>query len=209
MFGRGKNKPKKQENENLSGSDKRAREKIAKRILGKDSGRRVFGFACDPDIHTQIKILAGELQVPMFALSEHLLQLSIGMISKAQENPEEREELRSHLVKIHVDKRTVEKFNWYDEELAKALNEKRLIQFEIARTVRQIVVDFARKGMNTRFMPWYLDYGYACYAASVNGRPLPKPSEARFRTKPEAYANHPVKDEEDRSSGGSREQSGQ
>jgi hypothetical protein len=192
MLGIGKNKRKRQEDGNLNGGDLRAREKIAKRILGKDSGRKVFGFACSPDIHAQIKMLAGELQVPMFALSEHLFQLSIGVISRAKENAEEREELRRHLVEIHVDQRTIEKFAWYDEELGKELNEKRFVQFEIDRAVRQIVVNFARKGMKPKYMAGYLDYGFACYAAAVNSRPFPTPSQASFLRKSQSPNYQPA-----------------
>lgn len=154
----------------------RAQEKIAKKILGRDTGRHVFGFACSPDIHADIKMLAGELQIPIFALAEHCLQLAIGSINKANENAEERELLRKHLIEYHVDQRTIEKFNWYDEGLAKELNEERLERFEIDRVVHQLVIDFVRKGMNPRYMAYYLDYGYRCFMAFVNNRPFPKPT---------------------------------
>jgi hypothetical protein len=174
-IGRGKGKGK-DDKHSTSGKRGQARsnERLAKKILGKDTGRRVFGFACSPDTHVQMKMLAGELQIPIFALAEHSLQLLAVLIAKAIENNEERDQLRRHLIEAHVNERTIEKINWYDEEMAKELNEERLRRFEIERTVRQIVVDFARKGMKPKDMPLYLEYGYRCFVAVVNGRPVPR-----------------------------------
>jgi hypothetical protein len=179
MFGKGRRKTRTKDVEQgrngggVRGPGRR-NERLAKRILGKDSGRRVFGFACSPDIHAQMKLLAGELQVPVFALAEHCLQLSVGLVAKAKENPEERELLRKHLVEVHVEARTIEKFNFYDEQLAKDLNEQRLWRFDVESAVRQIVIDFTRKGLKPRDIGWYIDYGYRCFAAVLRGRPVPK-----------------------------------
>jgi hypothetical protein len=167
----------------------RAQEKIAKKILGKDTGRHVFGFACSPDIHAKMKMLASELQVPIFALGEHCLQLSTGLIDKAKENAEERETLRRHLIEHHVEQRTIEKFNWYDEELAKEMREDLLSRFEIDRVVHQLVVNFVRKGMNPKYMAYYLDYGYRCFVAFINGWPMPKPQKGRFSSRPQSPDN--------------------
>jgi hypothetical protein len=171
-------------------------EKLAKRVLGKDTGRHTFGFMCSPDIHARIKMLAGELQVPIFALAEHLLQLSVGQVARAKENPEERELLCRHLVGVHVEARTIEKFNWYDEELAKSLNDERLQRFAIEDAVRRIVVDFARKGMDPRDMPWYIDFGIRCHAAAINGRPWPQDltAQARSRSRSPSAGNRPAGD---------------
>jgi hypothetical protein len=201
-IGKGKNKEKDIKHTGGTGGGRgqgRSNEKIAKRILGKDTGRRVFGFACSPDIHAKMKMLAGELQVPIFALAEHCLQLSAGSVTSAKENPEERELLHRHLIEIHINQRTIEKFSWYDEELAKELNEERLRRFEIERTVRQIVVDFARRGMKPKDMPLYLDYGYRCFTAAVNDRPVPRaPAPMPWsRKKSQAPDNQPAEDSGD------------
>jgi len=180
MFGIGKRKKVESDNRNDrstgAGGLGRAQQKAAKRVLGKDTGRRVFGFACSPDIHARIKMLAGELQVPIFALAEHLVQLSAAQVTKALENSEEMDLLRRHLIEIHVDARTVEKFNWYDEELAKDLNEQRLAKLEIDAEVRRIVARFVRGGMRPQDIPFYLDYGYRCYWAVSRNQPIPRPS---------------------------------
>ena len=119
MFRIGKSKSKEKDNTRANQTTDRGRgptraqEKIAKKILGKDTGRRVFGFACSADIQAKIKMLSGELQIPIFALGEHCLQLGTSSITKAVQNAEERDSLRKHLIERHVDLRTIEKFNWY------------------------------------------------------------------------------------------------
>jgi hypothetical protein len=86
-----------------------ANARLVKKILKKDPGRRIFGFACSPDIPARLKLLASQLHIPLFALCEHCLQLSAEQIAKMAENPEEREILRMHIIGVHVDARTVEK----------------------------------------------------------------------------------------------------
>jgi hypothetical protein len=182
-------------------------EKLAKRVLGRDSGRHTFGFSCSPDIHARIKILAGELHVPMFALTEHLLQLAVWLITRAKENPEEMEQLRRHLVQIHVEARTIEKLNFYDEQLAKDLDEQRLRRFAIESTVRQIVEDFTNKGMNPKDIPSYIDYGYRCFVAVDSGRPVPKdlPPWAGWRRRSSTSGNRPTGAKKEETSGSSKE----
>jgi len=152
----------------------RAQEKIAKRILGKDTGRHVFGFPCSKELHAEIKVKAGELQIPIFALAEHCLELGIDTISDI-DDPEERDLLHKHLIEHHVNQRTLEKINWFDEELVKDMNVERLRQFEIERIARKLVKDFIKKGMNPKHIPYYLNFGYNCFYAYVRGWPMPKP----------------------------------
>lgn len=152
----------------------KANERMVKKILRKDSGRRVFGFPCSPDIPAQLRMLAGELQVPIYALAEHALQLSVGLIAKMKENPEENEQLKRHIIEIHVDARTVEKISAYDQDMADRLNEERLRRFSIDRTVRQIVVNFVRRGLKPEEIPELIDYGMRCRVAIGLGKPIPK-----------------------------------
>jgi hypothetical protein len=101
-----------------------AKVKIASKILRKGSGRRVFGFPCGPDIPARIKILAGQLNIPIYALAEHMLQLSAGLIARLVDSPEEREHLRQHIIENHVEVRVAEKIAEDDEEMAKILKQK-------------------------------------------------------------------------------------
>ena len=148
--------------------------RIVKKILGKDTGRRVFGFACSPDIQAQLKLLAGQLQVPIFALVEHALQLSAGLIRKMAENAEESVILRRHLIESHIDARTLEKISVYDQDMAARLDEERIRRFEIDKAVRQIVVNFIRAGLTPNEIPWLIDYGMRCRVAVAQGKPIPK-----------------------------------
>jgi hypothetical protein len=165
MFGFGKDKKKENNAANL---------KLAKKLLKKDSGRRVFGFPCSSAIPAQVKILAGKLNVPIFALAEHELDLANGQIAKIVEQPEECEQLIRHIKESHIDIRTIEKISRYDQEIADRLDGERLKRFEEERAVRQIVINFTRNGLKPRELSWLIDYGMRCRIAVASGFPLPK-----------------------------------
>lgn len=148
--------------------------RLVKKILKKDSGRRVFGFPCSPDISTRLKLLAGKLQVPNYALCEHALQLSAGLITKMGENSEETALLRKHIIEVHVEARTVEKISVYDQEMAQRLDAERIRRLEIDRAVHQIVVNFIRHGLKPQEIPWLVDYGMRCRIAIARDEPVPK-----------------------------------
>jgi len=158
----------KQENSNPSNA------RLVKKILKKDPGRRVFGFGCSPDIQAQLKMLAGQLQVPIYALGEHALQLSAGLIAKMAENSEESALLRKHIIEIHVEARTVEKISVYDQDMAERLDAERIRRLEIDKAVHQIVVNFIRAGLKPREIPWLINYGMRCRVAVAQGKPIPK-----------------------------------
>jgi hypothetical protein len=165
MFGFRKSKPRKKNKANA---------KLAKKLMGKGAGRRIFGFPCSPDIQSQIEILAGQLNVPIYGLVEHMLQLSAGLIGRMVENPEERELLRKHLTETHVEARTVEKITKYDQEMAERLDEERMRRFEVDKAVGQIVMTFVRSGLKPKELPWLIDYGLRCRLAVARGYPIPR-----------------------------------
>ena len=165
MFG---NKKDKQEERN------KANARLVKKIIGKDSGRRTFGFPCSPDIKARFKMLAGQLHVPIYALGEHALQLSAELIAKISEAPKECELLRQHIIDVHVGRRTIEKISRYDEETADLLDEERHRRFQIEKAVRQIVVGFVRSGLKPQEIRWLIDYGMRCRIAVARGRPVPR-----------------------------------
>jgi hypothetical protein len=125
------------------------------KILRKDSGRRVFGFPGSPDIPAKIKILAGKLNDPIYALAEHMLQFSAGLIAQISENPEENALLRTHLSEIHVGARAVEKIGQYDEDMGKRLEMERRRHFEEDKEARQIVY-LIRNGLKPNQIIWLL-----------------------------------------------------
>jgi hypothetical protein len=151
-----------------------ANARLVKKILGKDPGRRVFGFECSPDIQAQIRVLAGKLQVPIYALVEHALQLSAGLIAKMEENSEESALLRKHIIEIHVEARTIEKISAYDQDMAQRLNEERIRRLEMEKAARQIVMNFIRAGLKPKDISWCIDYGMRCRVAVTQGKPIPK-----------------------------------
>jgi hypothetical protein len=158
----------KQKEENVSNI------KLAKKLLGKDSGRKIFGFPCSPGIPAQLKLLAGTLNVPIYALAEHALQLTAEQIARASQNPEERELLRKHLAEIHVDTRTLEKIAEYDADLADELDKVRHRRLEIDKAVYDIVIKYARRGLEPKDIVEAIDLGFECMRAKVWGKPMPK-----------------------------------
>ena len=165
MFRIGKGKQKKKD---------ASRIKLAKKILGKVSGRRVFGFLCRPAIRAKLNVLAHQLNVPIFALAEHELELANEVIERIAEHPEDREELTRHLEESHVDIRTIEKISRYAPEMADKMVQELRRHFEIDRAVRQIVLRFIRVGVKPSDIAWAIDYGLRCRIAVATGGPMPK-----------------------------------
>jgi hypothetical protein len=164
MFRRNKDKQKERN---------KANERLVKKIIGKDSGRRIFGFPCSPDIQARLRMLAGKINVPLYALSEHSVQLSVGLIAKMAEAPEECELLRRHILDDHVGRRTIEKISQYDEKMADLLDEERRRRFQIEKAVRQIVEHYIRAGLKPKEITRLIDYGMRCRIAGAHGRPVP------------------------------------
>jgi hypothetical protein len=158
-----------------------AQEKLVKKMLKKNTGRKVFGFPCSPDIPASLKLLADKINIQLFALAEHALELGTMQIKATMDDPEELELLRRHLAETHVELRTIEKVARYDEETAEDMKITRIRRFEEERAVRQIVINFARRGMNPKYIAGYLSYGYLCFVAYFNGQPMPKPQKRMFQ----------------------------
>lgn len=73
----------------------------------KEPNRQVFGFLCDRALALHVKILAGHLEVPIYPLAEHLLQLGLAhILDEISSNPDNvemvKEELSQHLVREHL-----------------------------------------------------------------------------------------------------------
>ncbi len=163
MFGRNRNK-KREINDRETN--------IRSRAKGFD--RKVWGFPCSPDIPARMKMLVDRLHVPQYALAEHALQLSAGLIVKMAEEAEEKEQLRQHILEYHVGRRTIEKISRLDEEMADILDKERHHRLQIEASVRQIIVTFIRSGLKPREIAWLIDYGMRCRIAVARGQPVPK-----------------------------------
>jgi hypothetical protein len=145
--------------------------RLARKLMGKDSGRKVWGFPCSPDIPARMKVLAGRLNVPIYALTEHALQLTAPLMSKMADNAEECESLRTHILEDHVERRTIEKISQFDENVAHTLEVERAQRFETEKVIRHIVVHFLRKGMKPEDIVSCIDYGLRYMAEAIHSKP--------------------------------------
>jgi hypothetical protein len=80
---------------------KRYKKKLEKQFI-KQNGRDQWNFACDKRISIAIKMLAKELEIPIYPLCEHILQLGMSEVVIATENENLKEELCRHLVQSHL-----------------------------------------------------------------------------------------------------------
>ena len=80
---------------------RRYKRKLEKRF-GQDISRKQLNFACDERLILLLKILAKELEVPIYTLAEHLLQLGGSEVAILMEDEELRNQLCHHLAKHHL-----------------------------------------------------------------------------------------------------------
>lgn len=80
---------------------KRYKKRVEKRFTHQIS-REQLNFACDERIILGIKMLAQDLEVPMYPLCEHLLQAGMAEASLVIRDEALKENLCRHLVKDHL-----------------------------------------------------------------------------------------------------------
>jgi hypothetical protein len=163
MFGRNKVREK----------EKRENERMVRKVLGKESPRKVFGFQCDPEIPAFLKLQADQLHVPEFAIAEHALQLGMLQIVAANNDPAERELLRLHLTEVHVGTRTIEKVDRYDKTAGDWLEAERMRRFSVDKAARQLVIKFMAFGHKADELEELIMFGYRCRVAIRRGWPMP------------------------------------
>ena len=64
--------------------------------------RRQFNTTIDEGLVLGVKLLAQVLKVPRYVVVEHLLQVGSYHISQALDDPERRQLLEEHLVRVHL-----------------------------------------------------------------------------------------------------------
>lgn len=64
--------------------------------------RRQFNMTIDAKLVLGVKLLAAILGVPRYVITEHLLQVGSYHIMQALQDPEKRQQLEKHLVKVHL-----------------------------------------------------------------------------------------------------------
>ena len=124
---------------NEKAKDEKQKQKMARALLGKGPIRRVFSFICAPYIQVELKYLAKQLNVPLFAATEHALELGTNQIEAALKDLEERELLIKHLTEVHVGDKVVESLSRYDREKAEVLDMQRERKFRIENAVKRMI----------------------------------------------------------------------
>ncbi len=149
---------------------KKANERLVRKVLGKQDGRKVFGFRCVPWLKTRMKNLAAQLHVDEYALSEHAFELGLIQVDHAMADPENREELRSHLTGVHVENRVIENISRYDQEASDELADEHDRRLSIDRGVRRIVVKFSGR-VNPDDLDEVIDFGLRAMQDLAAGHP--------------------------------------
>jgi len=80
---------------------KRYKNRLARRF-SKEIKRQQFNFYCDWTIITTLKVLASEIEIPVYVLSEHCLQLGIQEVLALMQDQALRDQLCRHLVRDHL-----------------------------------------------------------------------------------------------------------
>jgi len=80
---------------------KRYKNRLVKRF-SKELQRKQFNFYCDWSIIVTLKAFAGKLEVPIYTLAEHCLQLGILEVIDLMEDEALKDQLCRHLVRDHL-----------------------------------------------------------------------------------------------------------
>ena len=64
--------------------------------------RKQFNLTMDEEIILKVKLIAAILDVPYYIACEHILQVGSHHLLQDFNDPEKREELEEHLVKVHL-----------------------------------------------------------------------------------------------------------
>lgn len=144
-----------------------------KKLLGTETGRRVFGYQIQPIFHIKMKLLADKLHVPLFALVEHIFEISAIVIEDIFTDSEESNSLQEHIEDIHVKQRTIEKIHKFDEEMATSLAQEIQKQSIEDKVLRTIIKDYIRNGIRARQIPGFIRFGMMCRIAISRGWPDP------------------------------------
>ncbi len=84
--------------------------------------RKVFGFLCDPKLALGVKMLAADLEVPIYPVAEHLLQLGVAQMYPSLEDEEAKKELQDHLISDHLLTSALDEQNENEYDQAAAAN---------------------------------------------------------------------------------------
>jgi hypothetical protein len=118
----------------------------------KKPGRKIFGFQCSPDIHVSAKALAKQLNVELYVVGEHAMQLGLIEIAASMKDPEEREILLKHLHEEHTIKRLVESISAHDAEAADYIRAGQARRHHMEQAIRDLVELWCGYRLDPRLM---------------------------------------------------------
>ena len=87
--------------------------------------RKVFGFSCDPKLAVGVRMIAADLEVPIYVVAEHLLQLGAAQIYPDLEDEEAKRQLQEHLVSHHLLRLALGEEDEYDAAAVAKIQEER------------------------------------------------------------------------------------
>jgi len=85
----------------LPGAVKRYRRRLSKRFT-KEIHRKQFNFYCDRDLIAIVRYMADKLEIPVYPLMEHIVQLGVHEIIVLEGDEASRDQLCRHLVRDHL-----------------------------------------------------------------------------------------------------------
>jgi hypothetical protein len=118
----------------------------------KKPGRKIFGFQCSPDIHANAKVLAKQLNVDLYVVCEHAMQLGLIEIAASMKDSEEREMLLKHLSEEHTIKWLIESVSTYDAQAAVYIRAGQARRHHMDQAIRDLVELWCRYNLDPRLM---------------------------------------------------------
>ncbi len=76
--------------------------KLRSRFVRKEIARRQFNIICDERLIQALKFTARYLEVPVYVITEHAMQLGLREIHLERHEPAYKENLQRHLIKHHL-----------------------------------------------------------------------------------------------------------
>lgn len=131
--------------------------KMFKLFKKRKAHRKVFGFLCDKDLSERVRRLSALLEVPIYCLVEHLLQLGLAHVglqmSEGQENMEQvKKEMQDHLVDHHLLVRRLGTER-YEKEIVREHAEMTAEQKEMVKATLDLVFKLGgEKGVSYRIV---------------------------------------------------------
>ncbi len=115
------------------------KKKFKSRFVRKEIGRKQFNIICDERLIQGLKFSARQLEVPVYVITEHAMQLGLQEIHLEKHDAAYKENLQRHLIKHHL---LVDNLDPIDERLGTRVrrlkNAMRFLKlFEITKDVKE------------------------------------------------------------------------